>query len=279
MDGRPREFFLHKPAAADRNLPVLFQLHGGSGTAPRRAVQTGFNQIADREGFIAIYPQGVGNGWNDGRATDYLLDRQERVNDVAFFAAMFDALIASGEADPKRIYMSGGSNGGMMTYRLACELGDRIAASTVMVASLPEKLAPTCRPQRPMPLLIMAGTADPLMPFDGGVVSMQEQHGRVIPMKDTVEFWHKANGCAGAPRERQVLDRDPDDGMRTDVFTWTDCKGGSELVFYRMNGAGHGLPGRSRDKSETAERLGGKSSNDFDSSEETWAFVKRFSLP
>lgn len=279
VDGRERVFYVYKPAGIATPAPALFALHGGNGTAPRRAQQTGFNAIAGREKFLAVYPQGVNYGWNDGRNTDFLKARHENADDVGFFRAMFAALATSGEADVKRLYVVGGSNGGMMTHRLACEITGQLAAVTIMVASLPEPLAPVCRPSRPLPVLMMNGTADPLVRFDGGVVALREDNGRTIPVLDTVAFWRKANGCPGKAKESQVPDRDPEDGMRTDVFTWAPCKGGSEVVFYKMNGAGHGLPGRSRVKSEVAERLGGKSSNDFDSSEEAWAFVKRFSLP
>lgn len=279
VDGRERVFYVHKPAGLKTPAPALFALHGGNGTAPRRAQQTGFNAIAARERFLAVYPQGVNYGWNDGRNTDFLKARHENADDVAFFRAMFAALTAAGEADAKRLYVVGGSNGGMMTHRLACEITGQLAAVTILVASLPEPLAPVCRPSRPLPMLMMNGTADPLVRFDGGVVALREDNGRTIPVMDTVAFWRKANGCPAQAKESQAPDRDPEDGMRTDVFTWAPCKGGSEVVFYKMNGAGHGLPGRSRVKSEVAERLGGKSSNDFDSSEEAWAFVKRFSLP
>lgn len=278
VKGRKRVFFVHRPDGLSAPAPLLFQLHGGNGTAPRRAQQTGLNEIADRERFIAIYPQGENYGWNDGRFPLGLVSSQGKADDVAFFNAMFDALTSSGEGDPARVYVSGGSNGGMMTYRLVCEVGHRIAAAVVMVANLPELVAPNCNPPRAVPLLIMNGTSDPLMPFEGGVVAMREENGRVISTMDTVEFWRKANGCAGKALQTQMPNRDPDDGMTTDMFHWAPCASGGELLFFRMNGAGHGLPGRSRNKIAEAERLGGKSSNDFDSSEETWTFLERFSL-
>jgi polyhydroxybutyrate depolymerase len=189
---------------------------------------------------------------------------------------MFDALAAGGLGDRSRIYVVGGSNGGMMAHRLACEMAGRIAAMTVMVASMPVPLAPRCRPGRPMPMLMMNGTEDPLMPFAGGVVARAEENGRVVPAMDTVAFWRTHNACPEDATRSEVPDRDPADGMRTDVLSWSPCRDGTEVVFHRMNGAGHGLPGRSRTKSELAERLGGRSTNDFDSSEEAWAFVSRF---
>jgi polyhydroxybutyrate depolymerase len=279
LAGRERVYFVHKPGELGPKAPLLFFLHGGNGTAPRRALQSGFNDIADRDQFIVVYPQGVDYGWNDGRAKDALsghADGDATVDDVAFFRAMIDDFIKRGEADPKRVYVIGGSNGGMMTQRLACEATNRIAAAAAIVASIPVAISAACKPSRPLPILMMNGTADPLVPFEGGQVA--GNRGAVIPVMETVDFWRRHDGCANNPELSQMPDRDPADGMRTDIFAWRRCSADSEVVFFRMNGAGHGLPGRSQSKAAIAEQLGGKSSNDFDSSEEAWKFVRRFSL-
>jgi polyhydroxybutyrate depolymerase len=279
LSGRERVYFVHKPGTVGSKAPLLFVLHGGNGTAPRRALQTGFNDIADRDQFVVVYPQGVDYGWNDGRANDALqghVDGNAAVDDVAFFRAMIEDFIKQGEADPKRIYVVGGSNGGMMTQRLACEATDTIAAAAAIVASIPVVIAPACKPSRPLPILMMNGTADPLVPFEGGQVA--GNRGSVIPVMQAVDFWRKFDGCPDNPELGEMPDRDPADGMRTDVLAWRSCSAGSEVVFFRMNGAGHGLPGRSQNKALIAEQRGGKSSNDFDSSEEAWKFVSRFSL-
>jgi polyhydroxybutyrate depolymerase len=279
LAGRDRVYFVHKPGGLGSTAPLLFVLHGGNGTAPRRALQTGFNDIADRDRFIVVYPQGVDYGWNDGRAKDASLghaDGDATVDDVAFFRGMIDDFINRGEADPKRVYVIGGSNGGMMTQRLACDATDKIAAAAAIVASIPVAIASSCRPSRPIPILMMTGTADLLVPFEGGQVA--GNRGSVIPVIEAVDFWRRIDGCADNPESSEMPDRDPADGIRTDVLAWRRCSEGSEVVFFRMNGAGHGLPGRSQNKSAAAKQLGGRSSNDFDSSEEAWKFVRRFSL-
>ncbi|MCA6335405.1 MAG: esterase [Phenylobacterium sp.] len=276
--GSERIYFIHAPPTEARNLPVVIALHGGNGTAPRRARQMGFNDIGDREGFIAVYPQGVNYGWNDGRASPDMLRRLENTDDVAFFRALIGELRALPQVDPRRIYLVGGSNGGMMIHRLACEMTDLIAGAVVMVASLPEPLQGSCKPNQAVPILMMNGTADPLVPYAGGPVGgRQIDQGRVLPAEETLRFWVRANGCLGDPELRTLPDRDPEDGMTTEGRTWKTCRDGVEVAFLRMNGAGHGLPGRSRNKAALAEELGGRSTNDFDSSEEAWAFLKRFS--
>jgi polyhydroxybutyrate depolymerase len=275
---RERTYFIHSPSPGRRAMPVVIALHGGNGTAPRRARQMGFNEIGDREGFIAVYPQGVNYGWNDGRGTPEMLRRQENADDVAFFRALLGELRRLPEVDPQRIYIVGGSNGGMMTHRLACEIPEMFAGAVAMVASLPEPLRETCQPQVSVPILMMNGTADPLVPYGGGNVGGAGaiDQGRVIPAEETLAFWIKTNACKGAPEETTAPDRDFEDGMRTEIRTWKRCRDGVQVSFYKMNGAGHGLPGRSRTKAALAEELGGRSTNDFDSSEEAWAFLKRF---
>lgn len=274
-----RAYFVHTPQRArGQRVPVLFVLHGGNGTAPRRSAQTGFNPIADRENFVVVYPQGINKSWNDGRATAFLLQRGENADDVAFFRAMIDALVADGSADAARVYVDGGSNGGMMVYRLACEMSERIAGGVAAVASLPVPYAPQCKPKQPVSLLIMAGTADPLMPFVGGRVSPMSKtdNGLVIPMMDTVAFWRKTNGCGDPPKTSTLPDLDPADGMTTDVTYWPRCDGGAQLKFYKMNGSGHGAPRRPVSSTGGAERAGGPITDDFDSSEEAWSFLKQF---
>ncbi len=272
VGGQGRVYYIHRPASLRAGpAPIVIGLHGGNGTALRRARQMGFNEIGDREGFIAVYPQGVDFGWNDGR-----VDRG--VDDVQFFRALLDDLVARKDADPSRIYLVGGSNGGMMAQRLACDMTGRLAGVVTMVASLPEPLAKACSPKAPLPILMMNGTADPLVPYGGGAVAATtgREQGRVLPVEDTLAFWQRANRCADKPVRGTVPDRDPADQIMTETVTWTACAGGSEVSFYKMNGAGHGLPGRSRNKSDIAEQLGGRSTNDFDSSEVAWAFLKRF---
>ena len=278
VGGVERTYYLHRPASLTGPAPLLFALHGGGSGALVRAAQTGFNAIADREGFVVVYPQGLGDGWNDGRDTPFLLERQQNADDVGFFRVMIDRLVAEGLADPDRVYLSGGSNGGMMSFRLACEATDAFAAVVTMVANLPEPLAAQCRPTRPLPLLMMHGTADPLMPFDGGPVSAftGNDQGRVISAENTIVFWLRNNGCGEEFGVGAIEDRDPLDGIRTETRTWSGCRDGATVVAYRMVGAGHGLPGRSANKPELNARVGGRSTNDFDSSEATWSFVHQF---
>lgn len=270
VQNEQREYYIHFPSGrSGQGRPVVFVLHGGKGTAVQRARQTGFNIIADRDDFVAVYPQGLNKQWNSSHQS----------NDVAFFTAMINTLVNQESIDSKRIYIIGGSNGGMMTYILACDLADRIAAVVPIVASMPTTSLTSCQPRASVPILIMAGTADPLMPYKGGLVA----HGKgdlasktVISIEETLSFWRNHNRCPTQSSTRQLPDRDRDDGITTEAILWRDCLAGSQVILYRMDGAGHGLPGRSANKSFIAKRVGGKSTNDFDSTEEAWAFVRQF---
>lgn len=267
-----REYYIHRPKVSSNKLPVLFVLHGGKGTALARAKQTGMNFFADRDGFITIYPQGVDNRWNS--------NLNSGVDDVAFFQAMIDEVVRFGGVDSSRIYVMGGSNGGMMAYRLACELSERLAAVVAIVASMPKDIVSSCRPSAKLPILIMAGTADPLMPYQGGLVAKGKgggDIGSVVSIDETLNLWKNINLCQGQPSKALVADRDPKDGIITEIETWLNCAPGIKMQFYKMIGAGHGLPGRSADKSSFSRMVGGKSTNDFDSSEVSWNFLRQFS--
>ncbi len=274
VDGRTREYYVHRPARLRAPAPTLLVLHGGGGGARQIAAQAGFDAIAEREGVVVVYPDGVDRGWNDGRPTRLAQSTGEQVDDVAFVRALLDTLTARGVADRRRVAVTGVSNGGMMTLRLACELSDRVAAAVPIVASMPVVLP--CRPSRSVPLLMMNGTADPLVRFGGGAVGRGSAAGGTRPVMETVALWRDANGCPAAPATSRLPDRAPDDGVRTEVLTYAPCRGGAEVVLYRMEGAGHGLPGHPPAGRGRGARAGLHVTTDFDGSEAAWAFARRF---
>jgi len=170
-------------------VPVVFALHGGAtSTGLAMHLKVDYTELADREGFVVVYPSGV-NGWNIGSHDAYSVERRtHNADDLGFFKAMFDAREKKGVADPKRIYVTGGSNGGVMIQYFACAMPERIAGIGVMVATLPkaaEKDWP--KPKLPVPTVIMLGTKDTFKPWEGS----KDQFSAV----ETVAFWRKPNGC------------------------------------------------------------------------------------
>jgi polyhydroxybutyrate depolymerase len=278
--GQERSYWLVRPGTVSGRSAVVFVLHGGAVGDGRQTFRYGFQELGARDGVVTVHPNGKGEGWMDGRDTPYLLQRGAGANDVVFFRDMIDALIAEGVADPKRIYVTGGSNGGMMTMRLACELGDRIAAVAPFIASLPAKLEPGCKPPRPIPILMVSGTADRLMPYDGGAVAAMsgDDRGTVLGASRTFAFWQGRNGCSGEATTQELPDLDPADGTRVRVETGQRCA--APVILYTVEGGGHRLPGEGPRvyADERLNRLSGVSSRDMDGKAIIWAFLMQQKL-
>ncbi|MFN7021931.1 MAG: alpha/beta hydrolase family esterase, partial [Phycisphaerales bacterium] len=254
--------------------PVVVVLHGGGGAdAGEMARRTGVQAIADREDFLVVYPYGVDGQWNDGRGKTFRgIGNNTDVDDVAFISAVIDELIKTGTADPRRIYVVGLSNGGMMAYRLGIALGDRLAAVAAIIANLPANLAGQT-PVRPLPVLIMNGTADPMMPWDGGSVRvLGREYGQVLSTAETVRYWTNAAGLTRQPETRNLEDRSTADRPTVEVEVYRDSQGSTEVVLYRVVGGGHNLPG-----GRTPDRpwLLGPRNMDVNAMEEVWAFFRK----
>lgn len=270
-----RSFWFVRPASVKSSAPVVFVLHGGNVGDGRVTFRYGFQNLGARDGVITVHPSGEGEGWNDGRDTPFLLARGG-ADDVAFFRAMIDQLISEGAADPTRIFVTGGSNGGMMTFRLVCELSDRLAGAAPFVAWMPTALAPRCEPRRPIPMLLMGGTADRLMPIAGGQVApmSRDDRGKVMSADETFSYWRAKNRCGSQVLRQELPDTDPADGTRIAVSRAQGCAAAVEL--YVVDGGGHRLPGESartyRDQGMAA--LSGVSSQDIDGKSVIWEFLK-----
>jgi len=257
-----REFFVNIPdALRGRPAPVVFALHGGaSNSGLAMHLKTDFTQLGASAGFVTVYPSGV-NGWNIGSHDMLSVKRRTSdADDVGFFRAMFDSLVKERIADPEQIFVVGGSNGGVMTMHLICQLADRLAGAGVVVATLP-RAAQTSWPQpaRPVPILVMLGTEDPLKPWEGNRDQMSAS--------ETVAFWRRVNGCAAEGTSRSLPDRDPTDGCRVTCERWS---GRAPVAFYTLRGHGHGWPQqRGRNREET-----GASTRDISAPEEFWSFFQ-----
>lgn len=184
-------FYVHEPASArtaKRRAVVLILHGGGKADGDETAARTGFWQLADQHGFLAVYPNGVDSQWNDGRGKTYKRAAGNTDNDdVGFIADLIDVLVADFAADADRIYVTGLSNGGMMTLRLGCELDEKIAAIAPVIASMPKNISATCAPAGPLPVLLMNGTDDPIVPWNGGDVRVfRKSLGAVLSTQATV---------------------------------------------------------------------------------------------
>lgn len=237
VDGRTRTYIVHVPPGYDGQTPmaVVFVLHGG-GQSPESAERmSGMSEKADKENFLAVYPSGTGRvstmpTWNSGACCTYAM--QNHVDDVAFFRALIDELEQDYTVDPKRIFATGISNGGMMSYRLACEMSDKIAAISPVEGA--QDLA--CKPSNPVSVIVFHGTADRLVPFDGGSTPFQIGSKRTdTPVADTVAFWVKEDGCDATPKHEETT------SLHTDAYA--TCKDGTAVELYAIQGGHHTWPG------------------------------------
>ena len=277
VDGRPREYLLHVPRglASTQAAPLVLVFHGGGGDGAGTERLTGFSALADRERIVVAYPNGVGRNWNDGRDVPDSAAHRERVDDVGFVAALLDAVGRERAIDPRRVYATGISNGGVFSHYLAAKLSERIAAIAPVVGGIADGLRPVFAPRAPVSVLIFQGTADPLVPYGGGGV-MGGRRGRIISTDETVRLWVEANGAALQPVVEDLPDTDPQDGCRAKRFTHAGGRAGAEVVLIRLEGGGHTWPGGAQ---YLPQRLIGRVCRDVDGTAAIWSFFRAHSKP
>jgi polyhydroxybutyrate depolymerase len=276
-DGLKRTYVIHLPPSFGKTgpLPLVMVLHGGGGTGEKmeRLTLGGINRLSDREGFVVVYPDGIEEHWNDGRDKVKYRAHREKIDDVGFLSALIDHLAAGGNIDKKRVYVTGISNGAMMSNRLACELTGRIRAIAPVAGNMPYDLAPRCSPSRPIPVLMISGTQDPMMPWAGGEAHfLRLKFGKVLSVPETIKFWVAHNHCAPAPAVTREPDKNPQDGTRVRKEVYAGCDAGAEVILYPVEGGGHTWPKGYR---YLPERLIGKTSEDIDANELIWGFFKK----
>lgn len=280
VDRTARQFYLYPPGPGPGHpKPLVIVLHGGSRAGDALRVRTGANleALAHREGFLLAYPNGILNVWNDGRDTPFIREQGRFLAvDVAFISALIDSLVEAGLADRRRVYVVGISNGGFMAFRLACEIGHRITAIAAIAAAMPENLPANCHPTRPIPVLMINGTEDRLVPWGGGpVAGTFQDRGTVLSVPASTDYWRKANGCAGEALVQDLEDRAPGDGTTVRRHHWSNCKGGSSIRLYEIVGGGHVWPNVDlSDASPVAQRVLGRSTFDIDGPSTIWSFFK-----
>jgi polyhydroxybutyrate depolymerase len=273
VDGIERTYILHIPKSLDNTkpAPLVFALHGGGGTAKKMNTLTKFNKVSDEYGFILCYPQGIDKHWNDGRMVNITHIDGVEVNDVKFFSLLIDTLLEKYNIDSARIYSCGISNGGMMSFRLGCELSSKIAAIAPVAISMSEYLYSSCSPGKPVPVLLIFGTEDPLVPYEGGSISFNR--GEVVSVKKTVEFWVKNNVCNETPVVTEIDNED--DGTSVKKLVYSGSTARNEVVYYHIPGGGHTWPGGWQ---YLPKLIVGRTSKEFNASEVIWKWFKEKTL-
>jgi polyhydroxybutyrate depolymerase len=278
VDGVARSFSAEFPD--ERPAPLVIVLHGNTQTGADMAARTSWPQVARREHFGLVFPDGLNRAWADLRpdANRPLHAPPKGTDDVAFIVKLIEKYIADGSADPKRIYVTGVSNGGAMTMTLACARADLFAAAASVIINFTDDLANACHPSRPVPMLMMNGTADPLVPYLGGRGTSRFAVSGFWSTERTLAFWRRVNGC----EEQDATAADLEDRDTTDHSTVTqissNCPHGRDVVLYRINDGGHRMPGNSGDARlpRMVNYFLGPQNHDIDGAETIWAFFKKF---
>ncbi len=272
IEAQTRSYLVHVPPnyCAAKRTPVVLIFHGAGMNAALMQGFSGLNSKSDEAGFVAVYPNGTGAGpfltFNSGGVEWGLVAKQP--DDVAFVSRLLDDLGTVVNVDPKRIFATGMSNGGMMCYRLAAELSDRIAAIAPVAGTM---AAAEAKPKRPVPVLHFHGTEDRLVPY-GGPDQRVPKFLTFKSVEDSVTTWGKLNGCREEPLIEELPDA-ADDGTKVTRKTYC-ADNGAEVILVTVTGGGHTWPGR-----EPRIGLIGRSTRDISATDMIWEFFGRHPMP
>jgi len=241
VNGQVRTLLLMRPGEQGPR-PTVIVLHGGNGSADQEAELSGFAKLGPPRGFATVFPQAKAGYWNffppgkeSGQFKKYFQRLGGLPDDVAFVKMIAAELIQKGVSDPKRIYLVGRSLGGVMTLRLACLEAGTFAAVGLLISTMPEVMGSECQPARPMPMLIINGTDDRVLPYRGE----RSMKGDVLwSTPRLVEFFRKLNGCPEPERQSLVPVKHASNIV---VERSTSCSG-APVILYSIVGGGHDVP-------------------------------------
>jgi polyhydroxybutyrate depolymerase len=285
-----RWFRTYVPRDMAAGYPIVIVLHGG--TESMRAIFAAhggglraWQGIAERDGILLLAPNGTNattgdakgdnQAWNDLRTEG--VQRNPNADDVSFIEQLADWANINFHTDRGRTYVTGASNGGMMIYRLLVEAPERFAAAAAFIANLPDGSRLLRKPSHPTPLLIMNGTNDRVVRWNGGAVA--RNRGRVVSSEATFAWWIDANRAEGNPSLVEALaDRDNSDDCRLTRRIYEARPGGAPVVIYTMEGGGHSVPSilYERPNNFPAERSFGPICRDVEGAEIAWEFLRQF---
>lgn len=251
--GLVRSYRVHVPPAwtVFSRSAVVLDIHGWTANAATQQALSGLAAVSDREGFLVVWPQGVNNQWNAG-----ICCGNAGIDDVGFLRAVVNAVVAEGNADPRRVFATGLSNGGAMSHKLACEASDMFAAAAPMAFPLPYSNLSQCQPGRPIPVLMVMGLTDALIQYHGGNFGSAQ---------GTFARWRDLHGCVGA------ADFEPQGQGYCETFTPPMCTSGQEVRLCSI--VAQAFPGVFFDGHLLYLN------DDLNLGEEAWRFFARFRRP
>ena len=274
-DDIQREFWVQEAQNDGTRHPLILLLHGGTRDVDSMLRNSRFEAVARRNNAVLIAPQAYNNLWNDQR-TIYYTGATPDTDDVGFLAKLIDFAVTNYGVDPDKVLVTGASNGGMMTYRMMCERPDKLTAAAPIIATMLIEPETYCPPQRKLPLMMMTGTADPLVPYRGGTATSQGVTAEPrLPAMATAEYWAKYNGCSTAVQTSGLKDRNERDDSTVEVTRFMGCPDHNKVVLYTIRGGGHTLPTYfPRLGALLAEAILGETNRDIDLAETVWSFFE-----
>ena len=270
VDGEFRNYELHVPAAEqpDPGWPLVIVFHGLGGSASQMRARTDFDDLADDEGFIVAYPDGLVRAWLDAGIGDSFAAGDIAVKNLAFTNALIDEIDAEYGIDARRIYTTGLSNGGMFTFHTACHMSERIAAVGLVASASISQSFNSCEPVEPVAYIAFHGTEDHVVPYDGGpVVPGVDSIGDFQSAHEAAEFWVDFNGCSKTPVREDIPDSNQVDTSQAYRETWTPCESGRTVELVTLEDAGHTWPGH-----QTRSVVPGETNLDIDATKALWEF-------
>jgi polyhydroxybutyrate depolymerase len=258
-DGLTREYTIHIPPGynSDTPVPLMFSLHGYTSNNDFNLLYTGFNSIADTANFIVVYPLGTtylgATHWNVGGFT-----AGSPIDDVGFLETLIDEISSNYSINPDRVYSTGMSNGGYMSFLLACQISSKIAAIASVTGSMTLSTYDECNPDHPTPVLQIHGTTDGTVPYEGGA-------GWSESIPDVLDYWINHNNCDTEAIVTPFEDIDSSDGSTAEHYLWNSGDNNVTTEHIKVTGGGHDWPGA-------------WGNMDISASIEVWKFFMRFDI-
>ncbi len=276
LDGLQRQYIIHLPPGFNNTgkWPVIFALHGGGGNYKNTISFYNLNGLADEHGYIIVYPNAVNKSWSMKGVSSKVRGNSQDIDDVKFISVLMDTLIAGYHADPRRFFCTGISRGGIFSLFLAGKLSERIRAIAPVCASLPQSVIGDYHFQHPTPVLLINGTADPLISYTGGKGRFNTSGGTadeydMLPTEDLVRKINELNNCAAQPAMTDMPNTDRNDGCTAVKYTYT-CNAAT-VEFIKISNGGHTWPGGSQ---YLPKMIIGKVCKDFKAEEEVFRFFE-----
>ena len=262
-NGMIREYYLYRPNSIQDNAPLVFVLHGYSGSAGGIMGYSGMNEVAEQNGFVVCYPQGLSdqsgnNFWNVG----YAFHQNQIVDDVAFLSSLANYLQDEYSLSEENTFSTGMSNGGDMSYMLACQANDVFRGIAPVAGCMMEEIYNTCD-SSPVPILEIHGDNDDVTLWDGDMQN-NDGWGAYYSIEDGIELWVETNDCQ-SNEEIFLPNTNTSDGSYIINHRYFDCNDNAEVWLYEVVGGGHDWPGS-------------YGNMDINASEEIWDFFSQYSF-